>query len=62
MCSCHFCKLGKFSDRVGELSNHVICDKEIIDHDVDLLDEEYNSEMYMFVVENSYVALYSVSN
>ena len=27
MCSCYFCKLGKFSDCVAELSNHVISDK-----------------------------------
>ena len=55
--SCHFCKLGKFYDCVGELANHVISDKEINNDDLDLLDEEYNSEMHMFVVENSYVAL-----
>ena len=43
------------------MSNDVISDKEIIDDDLDLLDEEYNREMYTYVfVENSYVALYSV--
>ena len=57
MCSCHFCKLGKFSDFVGELTNNVISDKEIIDDNLDLFDEEYNSEMYIFVVKNSYVGL-----
>ena len=58
MCSCHFNKLENFNDCVGEWSYHVISDKEIIDDDLDLLDEENNSEMYIFVVENSYVALY----
>ena len=28
------------------MTNHVISDKEIIDDDIDLLDEEYNWEMY----------------
>ena len=47
MCSCRFCKLGKFSDCVGELTNHVISDKEIIDNILGLFDEEYDSEMYV---------------
>ena len=59
MCSCHFCKIGKFNNCIGKLSNHVISDKENIDDDPDLLDNEYNSEMYVFAIENFYVALYS---
>ena len=47
MGSCRFWKLGKFSDCVGELTNHVISDKEIIDNNLDVFDGEYNSEMYV---------------
>ena len=61
--SCDPCKHGEFSKCVGELSDHSTPD-EIIDDNIDLLDEndDMDPEMYTFIEENSYVALYSAPN
>ena len=63
LCSCDPCKHGEFSKCVGELSDHSIPD-EIIDDNIDLLDEndDMDPEMYTFIEENSYIALYSAPN
>ena len=59
ICSCCSCKRGKFIECDGELSEHNTPNEESIDNDLDLLTETDDPEMYTFVEEKSYVALYS---
>ena len=58
MCSCQFCSIGCFNKCVGELSNN-ISTPDIVDEDLDGIDEADDPEMLVFIMGNSYVALFS---
>ena len=58
MCSCYCCKQGQFDECVGELGDHV-ADDDLVNDKLDVLDEPIDPEVFTFIIEGSYVALYS---
>ena len=58
ICICYCCKQGQFDECVGELGDHA-ADDGLVNDKLDLLDEPLDPEMFIFIIEGSYVALYS---